>query len=130
MIQIKYSNDKSILPYYVAGTDGKIYLDVSMSETEYDIYTEGYENGEFTFIPVWQRGVKKYVINTMLLPMHTVELIYRLPLMNKVTVIEKSTYYNAKRITVTHEYPFDNMLLAQVRIAFDTGEIITKKYCN
>lgn len=131
MILITYSNATNIAPYYLTGTTGKIYLDAVVNQTQYDYQEAGVEDGEMLFIPAWQRGTKRYTIETKLQPQHRVELMYRLSEMDTVQVInEDNEYYNANHIVVSHSYPFDDKKFAIVKIEFDIGENLVKRQCE
>jgi ribonucleotide reductase alpha subunit len=131
MILIEYSHSKDIAPYYLTGTTGKIYLDTVVNDTQYNYEEAGVEDGELAFFPAWQRGLKRYTITTKLQAQHSVELMYRLAEMDTVQVIqENGKYYNAKRLEVSHSYPFEDKKWAQVKIEFDIGEILTKRQCE
>ena len=131
MILITYSNATDIAPYYLTGTTGKIYLDAVVNQTQYDYQEAGVEDGEMVFTPAWQRGTKRYTIDTKLMPQHRVELLYRLSEMDTVQVIqENGKYYDAKHIVVSHSYPFDDKKFALAKIEFDIGETLVKRQCE
>lgn len=131
MILIEYSHSENIAPYYLTGTTGKVYLDTVINQTKYDYIESGVEDGELAFFPAWQRGTKRYNIDTKLQGQHRVELLYRLSEMDIVQIIqENGKYYNAKNIVVSHSYPFEDKRFAQVKIEFDIGETLVKRQCE
>jgi len=131
MILIEYSNSTDIAPYYLKDTTGKIYLDAVVNQTQYDYLEDGIENGDLEFFPAWQRGTKRYIIDTKLQPQHRVELLYRLAEMDSVQIIqENGKYFDAKRLVVSHSYPFEDRKFALVKIEFDIGETLVKRQCE
>lgn len=106
------------------------YLDAEIGEPTEEYTEEGEEDGLKNFIPTFQKSVKKYFMETVLIPSHFIDSIHRLKFFKYVTVTTPiGDIWNMKNIKTEVNYPFSNKTYGIMKIEFDIDEVLTVTGC-
>lgn len=113
-----------------ADTHFWFYIDAEVGEPHEDYIEEGEEDGFKKFIATFKKSVKKYFMETSLIPEHLIDAINRMKLFKYVTITtpldETSTMKNIKTEV---NYPFSNKCYGIMRIEFDIDETLVVTGC-
>jgi hypothetical protein len=106
------------------------YLDAEIGEPTEEYMEEGEEDGNKNFIPTFQKSIKKYFMETVLIPSHLIDAIHRLKFFKYVTVTTPiGDIWTMKNIKTEVNYPFSNKTYGIMKIEFDIDEVLTITGC-
>ena len=127
--KIEYSSTKPVgeIP---ANYPFWFYLDAEIGEPTEEYTEEGEEDSSKNFIPFFRKSVKKYVMETGLLPTHLIDAIHRSKYFETVTVTTSTNdVWTMKNIETEVSYPFPDKTYGIVKIKFDIDEVLIMTGC-
>jgi hypothetical protein len=87
LLKIEWFHDSQVgEAIYQNGFYQRLYLDTILADPKYKIEQEGDENGEGEFVPTFTRVVKKYRLESLLLPEFLVDVLHSMAAHSHVTI--------------------------------------------
>lgn len=115
---------------YDDGFTQVLYLETETMEPTFPYTEKGQENGYGQFVPTFQRQDKVYLIRTMLIPQHIVDVLHRLKLHDTVTLTDLvGDSFTVKEIDTEHEWQFQDRYYAIATVTVNLGEDIVITGC-
>lgn len=127
LLKVEWFHDGNVgEAIYQNGFVQRIYLDSLLADPDYKIEQEGDENGDDEFIASFTRVVKRYKLETVLLPEYLIDVLHSLAAHSEVTI---GTIQGAKQIEVDVDWLVSGCS-GKVELKFQEPAAIISKNCS